>query len=73
MQATVHRFDIALGRGQLVTDDGELLEFGADAFAASGLRHLRPGQRLSVEVDGMGGRVTALHLGGIGRVGQPRS
>lgn len=65
MQATVHRFDPVTGAGSLVRDDGLLLPFDGAAFAASGLRHLRTGQRLTV-VCGPDGAVTALRLGGIG-------
>ena len=32
--------------GRVVLDDGRSLPFAADVFAASGLRLLRPGQRL---------------------------
>ena len=51
VQATVHRYDAASGSGSLLTDDGVVLPFSADAFAGSGLRHLRVGQRLSVQLD----------------------
>jgi 2-phospho-L-lactate/phosphoenolpyruvate guanylyltransferase len=50
VQATVHQFDPATGRGSVLLDDGTRLVFGADAFEASGLRLLRTGQRLTVEV-----------------------
>jgi cold shock CspA family protein len=61
MQATVRSFDPADGSGTLLADDGTRLEFGAAAFAASGLRLLRPGQRVSIRL-GDGGAVTALAL-----------
>ena len=52
MQATVFRFDVATGSGAVLTDDGVVLPFQPEALAASGLRHLRAGQRLSVETEG---------------------
>jgi hypothetical protein len=64
VQATVHRFDPDAGRGELVTDAGLLLPLEPAVFAASGLRLLRPGQRLTVELDGEG-RVGAVRLGSI--------
>ena len=47
MQGTIATFDE--GSGSLLLDDGSTLAFGAAAFAASGLRLLRPGQRVRVE------------------------
>jgi 2-phospho-L-lactate guanylyltransferase len=46
MQATVLTFDPETQSGTVVADAGETLPFGADAFAAGGLRLLRPGQRV---------------------------
>jgi 2-phospho-L-lactate/phosphoenolpyruvate guanylyltransferase len=66
MQATVHRFDEASGAGSVLLDDGREVGFTADTFAASALRHLRWGQRLSVAVDDAGQRVTKLWIVGIG-------
>jgi cold shock CspA family protein len=60
MQATVRSFDPATGCGSVFTDDGSVWEFGAGAFARSGLRLLRPGQRVAVRTDGTA--VTALAL-----------
>lgn len=68
MQATVHRFDPATQTGSVLRDDGVELPFDAAAFGASGLRLLRPGQRLTVEV--ADDRVTALRIVGVGG-GQP--
>ncbi|EWT04683.1 2-phospho-L-lactate guanylyltransferase [Intrasporangium chromatireducens Q5-1] len=68
MQATVHRFDPATHTGSVLRDDGVELPFDAAAFGASGLRLLRPGQRLTVEV--ADDRVTALRIVGVGG-GQP--
>ncbi|WP_347352245.1 cold-shock protein [Intrasporangium sp.] len=64
MQATVHRFDPDTLAGSVLRDDGVELPFDAAAFATSGLRHLRLGQRLTVEVSG--DRVTALRIVGVG-------
>jgi cold shock CspA family protein len=50
VQATVFDFDERDGSGTVVLDDGERLSFGPAAFAASGLRLLRPGQRVRLEV-----------------------
>jgi 2-phospho-L-lactate guanylyltransferase len=64
MQGTVGTFDSASGSGTLLLDDGSEVAIPAAAFAASGLRLLRPGQRLTVEADDEG-RVTRVHLPGI--------
>jgi cold shock CspA family protein len=50
MQATVYRFDPNTGSGAVLTDDGNVLAFDVAALRFSGLRHLRPGQRLTVEL-----------------------
>lgn len=50
MQATVATFERASGEGTLLLDDGVRLSFNGDVFAASGLRHLRPGQRLNIDL-----------------------
>lgn len=54
MQATVRHFDPRSRSGDVLLDDGSVLEFGARAFDASGLRLLRLGQRVRLEVDGAG-------------------
>lgn len=54
MQATVRSHDPTTGCGTILTDDGLLLEYSGQAFAASGLRHLRLGQRVRIEVAGDG-------------------
>ena len=52
MQATVATFDPSTGTGTVLTDPGERLTFDAEAFAAGGLRLLRPGQRVRLETAG---------------------
>jgi len=61
VQATVRSYDPAARSGSLFADDGTVLEFGPDALAGSGLRLLRPGQRVTVRRDA-GGAITALAL-----------
>ncbi len=53
-QATVLSFDPVTGSGVVVFDDGSTLPFPAAAFTAGGLRLLRPGQRVRLEVDERG-------------------
>jgi cold shock CspA family protein len=67
MQASVHRFDPGTGDGSLLLDDGTEVPFDPDAFARSGLRLLRLGQRLTVELAGQGAdqRAVGLRLNGI--------
>ncbi|WP_016909914.1 hypothetical protein [Streptomyces xiaopingdaonensis] len=54
MQATAYTFDDASHTGSVLLDDGTPLDFGAAAFEAGGLRLLRPGQRVRVDVEGEG-------------------
>ena len=68
MQATVHRFDPETRSGSVLRDDGVELLFSAPAFESSGLRHLRVGQRLTVDV--VDDLVVAMRIVGIG-TGQP--
>ncbi len=72
MQATVHRFDPETRSGSVVTDAGVVLPFDADAFATGSLRHVRTGQRLTVDVEGAGAaaRVVGIRLETVGRVPQ---
>ena len=56
-------FDPATGSGTALTDDGRRVPFDGDAFAAGGLRLLRPGQRVRMDVaDGRVTRVTIATL-----------
>jgi hypothetical protein len=64
MQGTIAGFDPDAHTGTLLLDDGTELEFGPDAFAASGLRLLRLGQRVVIESTAAGG-VTSVSIPGI--------
>jgi 2-phospho-L-lactate guanylyltransferase len=55
VQATVRSFDAHTRTGDLLLDDGRLLDFPARAFDASGLRRLRLGQRVRLRLDDAGG------------------
>jgi cold shock CspA family protein len=61
MQATVRGFDPATGSGSVFLDDGTVVEFGPGAFGRSGLRLLRPGQRVAIG-RGPGGAIVSLTL-----------
>jgi len=61
MQATVRSFDPATRSGSVFLDDGTVVAFGPEAFAGSGLRLLRPGQRVAIRRD-PGGAITGLTL-----------
>ena len=50
MQATAYTFDPATRSGSVLLDDGTPVPFDAAAFDAGGLRLLRPGQRVRIEV-----------------------
>nr|WP_239133482.1 cold-shock protein [Rugosimonospora africana] len=60
MQGTVASYDPDGRSGTVLLDDGTELPFPAAAFDASGLRLLRPGQR--VRLERRDGEVTALGL-----------
>lgn len=62
MQATVSRFDGATGDGAVLLDDGRELTFTGDALAGTGLRFLRPGQRVRVELAGSDDRSPVQHV-----------
>ncbi len=61
----MHQFDPATGDGSVLLDDGRRVPFAASIFAASGLRLLRVGQRLTVKVSDDVRHVTSLHLRGV--------
>jgi cold shock CspA family protein len=65
VQATVATFDPDTGGGTVLTDDGRRIPFDGAAFAAGGLRLLRAGQR--VRLDLAGGRVVRVTIGDPGR------
>ncbi|MFG2136230.1 hypothetical protein [Streptomyces sp. NPDC048650] len=54
MQATAYTYDDDSRSGSVLLDDGTPLPFDAAAFDAGGLRLLRPGQRVRIEVEGDG-------------------
>ena len=64
MQGTVATYDPATQAGTLLLDDGSELAFPPEAFRRSGLRLLRPGQRLTVET-GTARDVERLSLPGV--------
>jgi cold shock CspA family protein len=51
MQATVATFDPATGSASVLLDDGTPVDVPPAAFAASGLRRLRLGQRVRLKTD----------------------
>ncbi|HET6968951.1 MAG TPA: 2-phospho-L-lactate guanylyltransferase [Ornithinibacter sp.] len=65
VQATIHRIDDD-GSGSALLDDGLEVVVPAGAAVASGLRHLRVGQRVSVELDEAGRVATRVWVVGIG-------
>lgn len=56
MQATVSRYDDVTHGGAVLLDDGVELPFAADALRGSGLRLLRPGQRVRITLAGDAGK-----------------
>ncbi len=62
MQASVHTFDLETGSGTVLLDTGRLLPFSPSVFGRSGLRHLRLGQRVSVEVEPADPEAADAHL-----------
>lgn len=62
-QGTVWTFDADSCAGEVALDDGVRLSFDAAVFAASGLRLLRAGQRVRLELsDGVVTAMTILTL-----------
>ena len=64
MQATVSRFDHDTRSGVVILDDGVELPFEGGALVGTGLRFLRPGQRVRLEVtkDDADGHPRVAHL-----------
>lgn len=50
VQASVHSFDPQTGSGSVLLDDGRRLPFAGAVFERSGLRLLRTGQRVTIEL-----------------------
>jgi 2-phospho-L-lactate guanylyltransferase len=61
MQGTVATYDPDTRSGTLLLDDGTEIAYPPEAFAASGLRLLRLGQRVRIDRD-ESGQVTRLTL-----------
>jgi 2-phospho-L-lactate/phosphoenolpyruvate guanylyltransferase len=61
VQATVLFHDRLARTGSVVLDDGTEIAYGASAFDPSGLRLLRPGQRVRLRLD-VGGAVSFLTI-----------
>lgn len=70
MQASVHSFDPLTGEGSVLLDDGRRLLFGAAVFQRSGLRLLRSGQRVTIELSETDDH-TGLTVRRLGIVGVP--
>jgi cold shock CspA family protein len=62
MQATVSSFDPETFSGALLLDDGVQLTFDQQAVTGTGLRLLRPGQRVRLETSGQGARLRVERL-----------
>ncbi|AJE82057.1 MULTISPECIES: hypothetical protein [Streptomyces] len=64
MQATSYTYDPDSRSGSVLLDDGTPVPFDAAAFDAGGLRLLRSGQRVRIEMSGEGGdrRITLITL-----------
>jgi len=65
MQGTIHRMTQD-GSGSALLDDGVEVTVPAGAAVASGLRHLRVGQRVSIELDASGTTAERVWVVGIG-------
>ena len=65
MQASIHTF-AEDGSGSALLDDGRVVSWPAEVFAGSALRHVRAGQRVSVDVAADGATVTRVWIVGIG-------
>ena len=66
----MREFDPAARSGSVFRDDGTVAAFGAAAFDASGLRLLRPGQRVTIGCDA-DGAIISLALAGFPPPGYP--
>ena len=52
MQGTVREFSEETRSGSVILDDGTVLPLPAQSFSRSGLRMLRPGQRVRLVTEG---------------------
>ena len=66
VQATVLSFDPTTHAGEVVLDDGTAVPLDESALVGSGLRHLRPGQRVTCALGPDRTRVLAVRILGIG-------
>ena len=64
MQASVHKYEDESGSGSVLLNDGREIPFDGIVLDASGLRRLRLGQRVSIEMSASA--VTRLWIVGIG-------
>ena len=64
MQASVHTYDDESGSGSVLLNDGREIPFDGTVLDASGLRRLRLGQRVSIEMSESS--LTRLWIVGIG-------
>jgi cold shock CspA family protein len=64
MQASVHQYNEQNGSGSVLLDDGREVPFDGRVLDASGLRRLRTGQRVSIEMSETA--LTRLWIVGIG-------
>ncbi|MGW6197763.1 hypothetical protein ACWF0M_16595 [Kribbella sp. NPDC055110] len=62
MQATVSRYDGETFSGAVLTDTGIELPFTVHAIASTPVRHLRVGQRVTIETTGSGPALTIARL-----------
>ena len=62
MQATVFRYDPGSRGGSVLLDDGVELPFDGACLRDTGLRLVRPGQRVRLEVTGAGAALRVVRL-----------
>ncbi|MFJ8932647.1 MULTISPECIES: hypothetical protein [unclassified Streptomyces] len=62
MQATAYTYDSETRAGSVLLDDGTPVSFDAAAFDAGGLRLLRPGQRVRIEMQDTEGAADARRI-----------
>ncbi|CAG0957377.1 MAG: cold shock domain-containing protein [Anaerolinea sp.] len=61
-QGTVHNFDRISGRGIIVTDTGREVMVRYSAIQGQGKRDLKPGDRVTLEIEQNGSTETAVHV-----------